>query len=308
MGILEGKVAVVTGAGRGIGRGEALELAAEGASVVVNDVGAALGGEGSDKRPADEAVEIIRSRGGTAIANHDDVADWEGAKHLIDSAVGEFGRLDVLVNNAGILRDKMLFSMEEEDWDSVIRVHLKGTFAPTRHACAYWRGESKAGRQPRAAIVNTVSGAGLKGNVGQANYGSAKAAIAGLTIITSLEMSRYGVRCNAISPAGITRISGTIAKGEIRQPDEYEAYDPQNPQNSAPAVAWLASDEALHVTGQVFRAIGPTIWQYQGWTLGGSVTSADEQKWNPSDVGPAVDAHIFGSRAVGLQIGRPGPK
>lgn len=306
MAILDDKVAIVTGAGRGIGRGEAFELAAEGASVVVNDVGAALGGEGADRRPADDVVEIIRNHGGQAVANYDDVADWEGAKHLVDAAIEAFGRLDVLVNNAGILRDKMVFTMEEEDWDSVIRVHLKGTFAPTRHACAYWRSESKAARQPRAAIINTVSGAGLRGNAGQANYGSAKAAIAGLTIVTSLEMSRYGVRCNAISPAGITRISGTISATEIRQPDEYEDYDPQNPQNSAPMVAWLASDQALHVTGQVFRAIGPTIWHYRGWTLGASVTSRDEQKWKAADIGPAVDAHIFGSRAVGLQISRPG--
>jgi len=198
LGILDGKVAIVSGAGRGVGRGEALELAAEGASVVVNDLGSQLRGDGSDQRPADTVVELIRSRGGTAIANYDDVADWSGAKNLIDSTVAEFGRLDILVNNAGIIRDKMIFSMEESDWDEVIRVHLKGTFAPTRHACAYWRDRSKAGESNRAAIVNTVSGAGLRGNRSQANYGSAKAAIAGLTVITSLEMERYGVRCNAI--------------------------------------------------------------------------------------------------------------
>ncbi|MDT4932947.1 MAG: hypothetical protein QOK11_839 [Pseudonocardiales bacterium] len=304
MGILEGKVAIVTGAGRGVGRGEALELAAEGARVVVNDLGGSLGGDGADQRPADQVVALIRERGGEAVANYEDVADWQGAERLIASALNSFGRLDILVNNAGILRDRMLFAMEEDEWDSVIRVHLKGTFAPSRHACAYWRQESKAGRTPRAAIVNTVSGAGLRGNVGQSNYGSAKAGIAGLTVITSLEMARYGVRCNAISPAGVTRISGTISKAEIKEPDEYIEYHQQNPQNSAPTVAWLASDQALHVTGQVFRAIGPTIWRYEGWRLGPSVTSADEDKWRPADIAPAVNAHIFGSRAVGLEIAR----
>jgi NAD(P)-dependent dehydrogenase (short-subunit alcohol dehydrogenase family) len=304
LGILDGKVAIVTGAGRGVGRGEALELAAAGASVVVNDVGSQLQGGGNDRRPADEVVELIRAEGGTASANYDDVADWEGAMNLVDSTVATFGGLDILVNNAGILRDKMIFSMEEDDWDSVIRVHLKGTFAPTRHACAYWRNRSKQGEVNRAAIVNTVSGAGLRGNRSQANYGSAKAAIAGLTVITSLEMARYGVRCNAISPAGITRISGTISAAEVKQPNEYAGYDKNNPQNSAPTVAWLASDEALHVTGQVFRAIGPTIWQYHGWELGRSVTSSDGEKWHPADIGPAINAHIFGSRAVGLEIPR----
>jgi NAD(P)-dependent dehydrogenase (short-subunit alcohol dehydrogenase family) len=304
LGILEGKVAIVTGAGRGVGRGEALELAAEGARVVVNDLGGSLGGEGTDQRPADYVAQIIRDRGGQAVADYEDVADWQGAERLIGHAVTEFGGLDILVNNAGILRDKMIFTMEEADWDSVIRVHLKGTFAPTRHACAYWRQASKAGRPRNAAIVNTVSGAGLRGNVGQANYGSAKAAIAGLTVITSLEMARYGVRCNAISPAGTTRISGTVTKAEIKEPDEYAGFDPQNPQNSAPTVAWLASDQAMHVTGQVFRAIGPTIWRYEGWQLGVSITSRNEQKWCAADIGPAVNAHIFGSRAVGLGMGR----
>jgi NADP-dependent 3-hydroxy acid dehydrogenase YdfG len=283
LGILEGKVAIVTGAGRGVGRGEALELAAEGARVVVNDLGGSLGGEGTDQRPADYVAQIIRDRGGQAVADYEDVADWQGAERLIGHAVTEFGGLDILVNNAGILRDKMIFTMEEADWDSVIRVHLKGTFAPTRHACAYWRQESKAGRPRNAAIVNTVSGAGLRGNVGQANYGSAKAAIA---------------------PAGTTRISGTVTKAEIKEPDEYAGFDPQNPQNSAPTVAWLASDQAMHVTGQVFRAIGPTIWRYEGWQLGVSITSRNEQKWCAADIGPAVNAHIFGSRAVGLGMGR----
>ncbi|MGH2725760.1 MAG: SDR family NAD(P)-dependent oxidoreductase, partial [Actinomycetota bacterium] len=208
MGILDGKVAIVTGAGHGIGRGEALELAAEGAKVVVNDLGSAVTGEGADARPAEEVAELIRARGGEAVTSFDDVADWTDAQNLVRSSIDAFGRLDVVVNNAGILRDRMIFNMTEGDWDSVVRVHLKGTFAVTHHACVYWREESKAGRQPRASIINTVSGAGLQGNVGQANYGSAKAAIAALSIITSLEMSRYGVRSNAVAPGGWTRMSG----------------------------------------------------------------------------------------------------
>src|SRR5687768_17126748 len=198
MGLLDGKVAIVTGAGHGIGRGEALELAAEGAKVIVNDLGGSLSGEGADKRPAETVAEIIKSRGGEASPNYDDVADWNGAKNLIDQAVETYGGLDILVNNAGIIRDKMIFSMTEDDFDSVVRVHLKGTFATTHHAAVYWRAQSKAGNQPRAAIVNTVSSAGLLGNVGQANYGSAKAAIAALTVISSLELGRIGVRANAV--------------------------------------------------------------------------------------------------------------
>jgi NAD(P)-dependent dehydrogenase (short-subunit alcohol dehydrogenase family) len=303
MGLLDGKVAIVTGAGHGIGRGEALELAAEGAKVVVNDLGGSVTGEGADKRPAEEVAELIRSRGGEAVANYDDVADWQGASNLVRQAVETFGKLDILVNNAGILRDKMLFSMSEDDFDAVIRVHLKGTFACTHHAAVYWREQSKAGNQPRAAIVNTVSSAGLQGNVGQANYGAAKAGIAALTIISSLELARYGVRANAIAPGGVTRMSGAILKDlEIKEPEQYTEFNRMNPGNSAPMVAWLASDEALHVTGQVFRAVGSTITHYVPWTLGASVDAGDK-KWNPADIGPAVNAAIFRCRAAGLQLG-----
>jgi NAD(P)-dependent dehydrogenase (short-subunit alcohol dehydrogenase family) len=309
MGLLEGKVAVVTGAGHGIGRGEALELANEGAKVLVNDLGGSVTGEGADKRPAEEVAELIRNRGGDAVANHDDVADWAGAANLVSQAVEAFGGLDIVVNNAGIVRDKMLFSMTELDWDSVLGVHLKGTFAVTHHAANYWRDQSKSGNQPRAAIVNTVSSAGLQGNVGQANYGSAKAGIAALTIITSLELARYGVRCNAIAPGGITRIMASTSKDmQVREPDEYDAFEPMNPGNSAPVVAWLASDEALHVTGQVFRAVGNTITLYQPWALGPSIeaTTRDGQprKWEPAEIGAQVNAHIFRTRHPGLQIGR----
>jgi len=307
MGLLDGKVAVVTGAGHGIGRGEALELARQGAKVIVNDVGGSVHGEGADKRPADDVVEVIKARGGEAASNYDDVADWAGAQNLVRQAVEDFGRLDVLVNNAGIVRDSMLFSMSEGDFDSVVRVHLKGTFATTHHAAVYWREESKAGRQPRAAIVNTVSSAGLQGNVGQANYGAAKAGIAALTVISSLELSRYGVRANAVAPGGMTRITATLRKdAEVHEPDELEGgdYDPMNPANSAPMVAWLASDEALHVTGQVFRAVGHRISHYEGWKVGATIEpKGGPARWEPADIGPAVNAHIFGSRAPGLQMG-----
>jgi NAD(P)-dependent dehydrogenase (short-subunit alcohol dehydrogenase family) len=307
MGLLDGKVAIVTGAGHGIGRGEALELAKEGAKVVVNDVGGSVSGEGADKRVAETVAEVIRERGGEAVANYDDIADWNGAKNLVDQAVESFGKLDILVNNAGILRDKMIFSMTEDDFDSVVRVHLKGTFACTHHAAVYWREQSKAGNQPRAAIVNTVSSAGLQGNVGQANYGSAKAGIAAMTIIASLELGRLGVRANAVAPGGVTRMSSGVVKDlEVKEADEYgdEEYERLNPGNSAPMVAWLASDEALHVTGQVFRAVGHTITRYIPWTLGAEIeTKGGPGKWNPADIGAAVNATIFGSRNPGLQLG-----
>jgi len=307
MGLLDGKVAIVTGAGHGIGRGEALELARQGAKVVVNDVGGSVHGEGTDKRAAEEVAEIIRGRGGEAVANYDDVADWSGSSALVRQAVDEFGRLDVLVNNAGIVRDAMIFSMTEEAFDAVVRVHLKGTFATTHHASVYWREESKAGRQPRAAIVNTVSSAGLQGNVGQANYGAAKAGIAALTVISSLELSRYGVRANAVAPGGMTRITATLRKGaEVIEPDGVDEgeYDPMNPANSAPMVAWLASDEASHVTGQVFRAVGSTIARYIPWTLGETIETDPPAKWAPADITAAINATIFHSRNPGLQMGK----
>jgi NAD(P)-dependent dehydrogenase (short-subunit alcohol dehydrogenase family) len=308
MGLLDGKVAIVTGAGHGIGRGEALELAAEGAKVVVNDLGGSLSGEGADKRAAETVAEIITSRGGEASPNFDDVADWNGAKNLIDQAVETYGGLDILVNNAGIIRDKMIFSMTEDDFDSVVRVHLKGTFACTHHAAVYWRAQSKEGKQPRAAIVNTVSSAGLLGNVGQANYGSAKAAIAALTVITSLELGRIGVRANAVAPGGVTRMSAAVVKDlEVKEADEYseeDGYQRLNPGNSAPMVAWLASDQAMHVTGQVFRAVGSKIGHYLPWHVGAEIdTPKEPAKWKPADIGPAVNAQIFGSRNPGLQLG-----
>ena len=305
MGILDGKIAIVTGAGHGVGRGEALELASEGAKVVVNDLGGSVSGEGADKRPAEEVADIIRGRGGEAVANYDDVYNWNGAKNLVSQAVESFGGLDILVNNAGILRDKMLFSMTEEDFVSVINVHLKGTFACTHHAAVWWREQSKAGNQPRAAIVNTVSSAGLQGNVGQANYGSAKAAIAALTVISSLELARLGVRANAIAPGGMTRMSGSVVKDmELKEPEQYEEFNPMNPGNSAPMVAWLASDFAMHVTGQVFRAVGSTITHYVPWTLGEAIETDPPAKWKPAEITNAINTSIFHSRNAGLQMAK----
>ena len=307
MGVLDGKVAVITGAGRGIGRAEAHLLASEGASVVVNDVGAATSGEGSDQRPAQDVVDEITAAGGTAVANYDDVASWEGAQGLIGQAVDTYGALDVLVNNAGILRDKMSFNMTEDDWDAVVKVHLKGHFCPSRFAAAHWRQRSKeTGAPVRAAIVNTASESGLYGNAGQLNYAAAKAGIAAMTVVLARELERVGVRVNAIAPGGMTRMSGAIVKDmELKEPEQYEEFDPMNPGNSAPMVAWLASDDALHVTGQVFRAVGSSIAHYVPWTLGEGIdTPGEPAKWSPADIGPAINASVFHSRHPGLQMGR----
>jgi NAD(P)-dependent dehydrogenase (short-subunit alcohol dehydrogenase family) len=307
MGILDGKVAIVTGSGHGIGRGEALELAAQGAKVVINDLGGSSFGEGAYQRPAEETVAVIKARGGEAVANYDDVADFGGAENLIATAYEAFGGHDILINNAGIIRDKMIVSMTEEDFDSVVRVHLKGTFAATKFACIRWRERFKAGEPVRAAVVNTVSSAGLQGNAGQANYGSAKGGIAALTIITSLEGSRYGVRANAIAPGGVTRLTGGVLKDvELKEPDEYDdaEFSRLNPQNSAPMAAWLASDQALHVTGQVFRAVGANISHYEPWRLGASVDNPKgEAKWDPAAIAAEVNAQVFHSRHPGLNMG-----
>jgi NAD(P)-dependent dehydrogenase (short-subunit alcohol dehydrogenase family) len=307
MGLLDGKVAIVTGAGHGIGRGEALELAAQGAKVVVNDLGAAIDGEGSDKRPAEEVAEIIRSRGGEAVASYDDVGDWGGAENIVGTALEAFGALDIVVNNAGILRDASIVKMTEDQFDSVLRVHLKGTFNTTHFAGAYWQNESKEGRKRNAAIVNTVSSAGLQGNRGQANYGAAKAGIAALTVITALELGRSGVRANAIAPGGATRmVAAAMPQIKVTEADEVDdaEFNRLNPGNSAPMVAWLASDEASHVTGQVFRAVGDSITHYVPWTLGAEVTAPKgPRRFDPAEIGDLVNAQIFRCRPGGLQIG-----
>ena len=307
MGLLDGKVAIVTGGGRGVGRGEALELAAQGAKIVVNDLGGSHTGEGADKTPADEVVDIIKQRGGEAVSNYDDVSSWGGAENLVNTARDAFGALDIVVNNAGILRDASIVKMGEDEFDSVIRVHLKGTFNTTHFAGIYWQTESKEGRKRNAAIVNTVSSAGLQGNRGQANYGAAKAGIAALTTITALEMGRFGVRANAIAPGGATRmVVAAMPQLELKEADQVPEgeFERLNPGNSAPMVAWLASDEALHVTGQVFRAVGDGIAHYIPWTLGTEVTTPKgPRKWDPAEIGDQVNARIFHCRPAGLQMG-----
>jgi len=267
MGALDGRVAIITGAGRGIGREHSLLFAAEGASVVVNDLGGAVDGSGDDRSPAEQVVAEITSAGGTAIANDDDIADWDGGKRLVDAAVEAFGDLHVLVNNAGILRDRVLVNMTEEDWDSVIHVHLKGHFVPTRHAAAYWREQSKAGKEVRAAVVNTSSTSGLLGNPGQSNYGAAKAGIGAFTVIAAQELIRYGVRVNAIAPAARTRMTeSTPGLSDIVKAPGEDQFDVWNPANISPLVAYL-STEGCPATGRVFFIQGGTIRTFQNWTM-----------------------------------------
>ena len=288
MGLLDGKVAIVTGGGRGLGRAHCLTLAAHGAAVVVNDPGAGLHGESTGETPAAVVAAEITAAGGRAIASHSSVTDWGAAEKLIGRAAAEFGRLDVVVNNAGILRDRMLFSMAEDDFDAVIAVHLKGTFAMTRHACAYWRSEAKAGAGRGGRIINTTSGTGLFGTVGQANYGAAKAGIVSLTTITALEMARYGVTANAISPIAHTRMTDGIAGVAMRNPvpDEpgLEGFDPQDPANASGLVAYLASDASAWLTGQVFRVHGNRVQRLRGWKAAGEYRSKTGRAVQPEEL------------------------
>jgi len=283
MGQLEGRVAVITGAGRGIGREHALLFAAEGAKVVVNDLGGAVDGSGDDRTAAEQVVDEIRAMGAEAVANSDDVADFDGAKSLVDSAVEAFGDLHVLVNNAGILRDKMLVNMSEQDWDSVVHVHMKGHFAPTRHAAAYWRELVKDGREVHAAVVNTSSTSGLLGNPGQSNYGAAKAGIAAFTVIAATELSRYGVRVNAIAPAARTRMTEqTPGLGDIvRAPSDPGAFDVWDPANISPLVAYLAT-ETCPFTGQVFFVQGGQVRVFQPWTMTDTLQKPD--RWTVAEL------------------------
>jgi NAD(P)-dependent dehydrogenase (short-subunit alcohol dehydrogenase family) len=309
MGILDGKVAIVTGSGNGVGRGEAIMLADHGAKVVVNDLGGSVTGEGADKTAAETVVDVIKSRGGEAVANYDDVSDHAGSKNIIDTAIDAFGRLDVLVNNAGILRDRMIFSMGEDDFDAVIRVHLKGTWNTMHHASAYWRNESKEGRQPRASIVNTVSSAGLQGQASQSNYGAAKAGIAAMTIIASLELGRYGVRANCIGPGGFTRMVGQAMKDiELKNSEDYTEFNAMNPGNSAPGVVYLASDLATHVTGQVLRLVGNNLCVYRPWEMGEQFLATEKdgspKQWDPIDIGRILNRYHFQSENPGIDAQR----
>jgi len=266
VGQFDGKVAIVTGAGRGIGRSHALLLASEGAAVVVNDLGGSSGGDGADATPAQQVVDEIAAKGGRAVANYDSVSSWAGAENMVKQAVDEFGGLDVLINNAGILRDKMSFNMDEAEWDSVVDVHLKGHFAPSRFAASYWRAKSKETSAPvNGKIVNTASESGLYGNAGQANYAAAKAGIASLTIVMARELERIGVRVNAIAPVARTRLTETVAgAGEFMVAKEGE-FDRFAPENISAVVGWLASDLSEGVTGQVVKVMGGQVQLLRGW-------------------------------------------
>jgi NAD(P)-dependent dehydrogenase (short-subunit alcohol dehydrogenase family) len=277
---LDGKVALVTGAGRGIGREHALALAEAGAKVVVNDLGGSLSGEGTDSTPAQSVVNEIVAAGGEAVANYDDVSDFAAAEHMIQRAIERYGALDILVNNAGILRDRMLVNMTEDEWDAVIAVHLKGHFGPTRHAAAYWRERSKAGEEVRGRVINTSSPSGVFGNVGQANYGAAKAAIAGFTVIAAQELQRYGVTVNCIAPNARTRMTEETF-GDLPPPEEGE-FDPLDPGNMSPLVVALAADDAQDITGQCFFVWGGSVNVLQPWDAG-ELFAADE-KWDADDL------------------------
>jgi NAD(P)-dependent dehydrogenase (short-subunit alcohol dehydrogenase family) len=296
--LCEGKVAIVTGAGRGIGREHALSLASQGAKVVVNDLGGNVDGSGGDLSPADQVVAEIRGMGGEAVSNGDSVSDWAGAERLINTAIETFGDLNIVVNNAGILRDRMLFSMSEAEWDAVINVHLKGTFAPTRFACVYWREQSKAGKPVSGRIINTTSVSGIYGNPGQTNYGAAKAGIASFTNIAALEMSRYGVTVNAVAPVALTRMTEGLGPA----PESDEEREKRSPRWIAPIVTWLASDEAAGVTGRIFEASGDILAVSEGWVRGPKHAPVDD----PTILGPIVAELLAKARKNSGMDGTPG--
>jgi len=268
----EGRVAVVTGAGRGIGREYALMLAEQGAKVIVNDLGAERDGTGIDISPAQQVVDDIKAKGGEAAVNGADVSDWDAAGQMIQQAIETFGGLDVVVNNAGILRDRMLTNMTEQEWDLVLKVHLKGTFCPARHAAAYWRDRAKGGETNDARLINTTSVSGLYGNVGQTNYGAAKQGIAGFTFIASLELQRYGVTVNAIAPGALTRLTEDLGMGRASE----EAKEAMSPRWVAPLCTWLASPQSAGVTGRVFESTGQVLAVAEGWHRGPSVAAVDD--------------------------------
>ncbi|PPJ18251.1 SDR family NAD(P)-dependent oxidoreductase [Nocardia nova] len=304
-GLLDGKVALVTGAGHGIGRGHALELAKHGATVIINDLGTSVSGEGTGK-VADEVVRLIEDRGGKAISDFSDVGDEEQIDLLVERAYSQLGRLDIVVNNAGIVRDRAIWNMSADDFDSVMRVHVRGTWLTSRAAARKWREESKStGAKVYGRIINTTSGAGLHGHFGQTNYSAAKAAIVGLTQTLSLELASIGATVNVISPGGRTRMSATmsgaaapIEPGELGE----DEFDPKDPSLGSPVVAWLASPEAAHVSGQVVRALGDTIQLLRGWTSVASVSSGGK-RWDANKLGVVLGTDIFGTRAPGLRLG-----
>jgi NAD(P)-dependent dehydrogenase (short-subunit alcohol dehydrogenase family) len=303
-GLLEGKVALVTGAGHGIGRAHALELAKHGAKVVVNDLGSNANGEGSG-RDADVVVDIIKNRGGEAVADYGDVSDEAAAEAMVQAGIDAFGRFDILVNNAGIVRDAAIWNMSAADFDLVLRVHLRGSWLTSRAAARHWRADAKAaGGKTYGRIINTVSGAGLLGNFGQTNYSPAKAGIMGLTLTTSLELASTGVTVNAISPGAVTRLSAGVSGGAAPQEaDERESdYDPLGPDIASPVVAWLASPEAGYVSGQCLRAIGDDLQVLTGWSRAGAAKSKGKA-WDATKLGQVAATQLFGTRAAGLSLG-----
>ncbi|HEX2795323.1 MAG TPA: SDR family oxidoreductase [Croceicoccus sp.] len=284
MGICDNRTVIITGAARGLGRAYALAFAAEGANVVVNDIGASLGGEGRDTSAADGVVEEIRAAGGQAVANYEDITDWDAAKRIVYAAVEAFGDLHVVVNNAGIVRDRMFVSATLDEWDATMHVHLRGHFCVSRHAVDYWRAKQKAGSNPDARIINTTSGAGLQGSIAQAAYSTAKGGIAALTLVQAAELGRYGITANALAPAARTRMTEQAFADKMAT--EGEAFDTMDPANVAPTVVWLGSSQSADVTGCVFELEGGKIMLEDGWREGPVVDSG--ARWNPADVGAAV--------------------
>lgn len=285
MGICEGRTIIITGAARGLGRSYALAFAAEGANVVVNDIGTSLSGEGRDTSAADDVVAEIKAAGGQAIANYEDITDWDAAKRIVDAAVAAFGDLHVVVNNAGIVRDRMFVSATLEEWDATMHVHLRGHFCVSRHAVDYWRAQQKAGNAVDARIINTTSGAGLQGSIAQAAYSTAKGGIAALTLVQAAELGRYGITANALAPAARTRMTEGAFADKMAAVES--GFDVQDPDNIAPTVVWLGSGQSKHVTGCVFELEGGRITIEDGWKLGPTVDK--QEKWAPADVGDAVD-------------------
>ena len=303
-GILEGKVALVTGSGHGIGRGHALELAKQGAKVVVNDLGGSVRGEGSG-RVAEDVCALIRARGGEAVPDFGDVGDEAQANAMIQRAIDSFGKLDILVNNAGIVRDRAIWNMSADDFDLVLRVHLRGTWLTCRAAARYWREQGKAGDgRVYGRIINTTSGAGLLGNFGQTNYGTAKAAIVSLTLTLSVELASIGVTANAVGPGAVTRLSAGVTNAEsVREADEYgeDEWDPMGPSVSSPLVAWLASDEAGYVSGQCIRAIRDKIYWMHGWSEARTISNGNKP-WKAGELGKLMSTDVFGVRAAGTRL------
>jgi NAD(P)-dependent dehydrogenase (short-subunit alcohol dehydrogenase family) len=286
MGLCDGRTVIITGAARGLGRAYALAFGAEGANVVVNDIGTSLNGEGRDTSAADAVVAEIKAAGGKALSNYEDITDWDGAKRIVDAAVAEFGDLHVVVNNAGIVRDRMFVSATLEEWDATMHVHLRGHFCLSRHAVDYWRGKQKAGTNPDARIINTSSGAGLQGSIAQAAYSTAKGGIASLTLVQAAELARYGITANALAPSARTRMTEQAFAEKMAT--EGESFDVMDPANIAPTVVWLGSGESAHVTGCVFELEGGKIMLEDGWREGPVVDAG--ARWDPADVGAAVDA------------------